>query len=160
MVGAIGVLSLLILIMGMFDMADILGLGLKGPKGVLWFWFYIAIVFGLIGLVVWGFLLLRRVGGSRPSAEVGPAFNWEQTGELVTTEIYHYIRHPMYSSLFFLGWGAFLKSVTASTLILTAVASLALLATAKAEEKENLSRFGEAYRDYMQRSCRFVPFLW
>ncbi len=57
----IGVISLLILIMGMFDMADVLGLGLKGGSGVLWFWFYLAVLFGAIGFLVWCFF--RNVAG-------------------------------------------------------------------------------------------------
>ena len=109
--------------------------------------------------VVWGYVLLRRLGGFRPSAETAPAFEWEKTGHLVTTGIYGYIRHPMYSSLLFLAWGAVLKSATMSTLVLGVGASLALMATAKAEETENLTRFGEEYRGYMQRTRRFIPFL-
>lgn len=63
LVGAIGVLSLLILIMGIMGerMSDVLGFGLRGTSGVLWFWFYISIVFGIIGLMVWGYF--RNVAG-------------------------------------------------------------------------------------------------
>ena len=61
LIAAIGVISLLILIMGMFDMADVLGMGLRGASGVLWFWFYLALFFGAIGLMVWGFF--RNVAG-------------------------------------------------------------------------------------------------
>ena len=110
-------------------------------------------------IVVWGFVLLRRLGGFSPTAEVSPAFKWEDTGHLVTTGIYRYIRHPMYSSLLFLAGGALLKSVTISTLFLGAAASLALAATAKSEEAENVARFGQEYRDYMTRTRRFIPFL-
>lgn len=110
-------------------------------------------------LVVWGFVLLRRLGGFSPTAEASPTFDWENTGRLVTTGIYRYIRHPMYSSLLFLAWGAVLKSVTIGTLLLGAAASLALAATAKTEEAENVARFGQEYRDYMTRTRRFVPFL-
>jgi protein-S-isoprenylcysteine O-methyltransferase Ste14 len=109
--------------------------------------------------VVWGYALLRRLGGFRPSAEILPPFEWEKTGRLVTTGVYRYIRHPMYSSLLFLAWGTVLKSVTNGSLLLGVAASLALMATAKAEEAENLTRFGEDYRGYMQRTRRFVPFL-
>jgi len=65
----------------------------------------------------------------------------------------------MYASLLFLAWGGLLKDVTIGTLVLGAVASLALLTTAKTEEAENVARFGPAYRDYMRQTRRFVPFL-
>ena len=110
-------------------------------------------------LVVWGFLNLRGQGGFRPGAEVSTSFAWENTGRLVTTGIYRYIRHPMYASLLFLAWGTVLKTVSPATLGLGAVASLALAATAKAEEAENVARFGQEYRDYMARTRRFVPFF-
>ena len=58
-----------------------------------------------------------------------------------------------------MAWGALLKSVTLPTLLLTTVASGALFATARAEEVENLGRFGREYRDYMDRTRRFIPFL-
>jgi len=109
--------------------------------------------------VIWGFMLLRRLGGFRPTEEAAQAFAWEKTGRLVTTGVYRYIRHPMYSSLLFLAWGVVLKLVTLATLALGVVASLALFATAKAEEAENVARFGEEYREYMRRTRRFVPFL-
>lgn len=62
LLAAIGVLSLLIFIMGMFrEMPDILGFGLRGGSGVLWFWFYIAIIFGAIGGMLWAYF--RNVAG-------------------------------------------------------------------------------------------------
>jgi protein-S-isoprenylcysteine O-methyltransferase Ste14 len=109
--------------------------------------------------VVWGFVLLRRLGGFRPSAELTPEHGWEETGRLVTAGVYRYIRHPMYSSVFFLAWGALLKRVTIGTLALGAVATLSLIVTAKSEEAENLKRFGTEYLEYMKRTHRFVPFL-
>jgi len=109
--------------------------------------------------VVWGFLLLRRLGGFRPTSEIAPDYEWEKTGRLVTTGIYRWIRHPMYGSLFLLAWGGVLKDVTAGSLALGVAATLALFATAKAEEAENVRRFGEEYVAYMKRTRRFVPFL-
>jgi len=110
-------------------------------------------------LVVWGVVLLRRMGKAVAPSDESPMFEWENTDKLVTTGIFRYIRHPMYSSLLFLAWGALLKSITTGTLILTGVATLALVATAKAEEAENLARFGMEYRNYMRRTRLFVPFL-
>ena len=112
-----------------------------------------------IVLVVWGFALLRRSGKPASPSEKSPMFQWENTEMLVTTGIYRYIRHPMYSSLLFLAWGALLKSVTPGTLTLTGIATLTLVVTAKVEEAEDLVRFGEEYRNYMLRTRLFVPFL-
>jgi len=110
-------------------------------------------------LVVWAVVLLRRLGKPRPTAAGDPRFEWENTARVVTSGVYAYIRHPMYSSLLFLAWGALLKSVSTTTLALAVVATVALAATAKVEERENLARFGQEYRDYMKRTRRFVPFV-
>jgi len=112
-----------------------------------------------IVLVVSGVVLLRRFGRSRPTTEEAPVFEWENTESLVTTGVFRYVRHPMYSSLLFLTWGALLKSMSITTLVLASVATLALAATAKVEEGENVARFGQEYRDYMKRTRRFVPFV-
>ena len=66
-VGGVLVISLLILIMGMLttstggQMTDILGFNLRGPSGVLWFWTYLAIFFGIVGLIIWAFF--RNIAG-------------------------------------------------------------------------------------------------
>ena len=112
-----------------------------------------------IVLVVWGVILLRRLGRPRPTADGSPVFEWENTESLVTTGIYHYVRHPMYSSLLFFTWGALLKSVSIITFVLAVIASLAITATARAEEAENVAQFGQDYQDYMAQTRRFVPFL-
>lgn len=112
-----------------------------------------------IVLVVWGILLLRSHGHSQPTTENLPEFEWENTSHLVTTGIYHYIRHPMYSSLLFLAWGACLKSVSFVTFFLAVVATVALFLTAKFEEVEDIARFGEEYRNYMKNTWRFIPLV-
>jgi protein-S-isoprenylcysteine O-methyltransferase Ste14 len=97
---------------------------------------------------------LRRLG--RPAGRDSSGFT---TINLVTTGPYRYIRHPLYASLLFMAWGAFLKAVTPATLVLAAVATVALVATAKAEEAATLRQFGEPYRVYMASTRLFVPFL-
>lgn len=109
--------------------------------------------------VVWGVVLLRALGGSTAPSGQSAMYEWENTESLVTTGIYRYVRHPMYASLLFLAWGALLKSVTPGTLVLTGVATAATIAAARAEEVENVTRFGEEYREYMRRTRRFVPFV-
>jgi protein-S-isoprenylcysteine O-methyltransferase Ste14 len=126
----------------------------SGQQLVSWFLLVVSIL-----LVVWGVIMLRRSGRPRPASQDSPVFEWENTQRLVTSGIYRHIRHPMYSSLLFLTWGAALKFVTTSTLVLAVFATLALVATAKAEETENVTRFGREYIDYMERTWRFVPFV-
>ena len=84
---------------------------------------------------------------------------FEKTTELVTTGIYRYIRHPMYSSLLLLGWGICFKMPSLPALALALLTTIFLLATAKADEAECIQFFGTQYQDYMQRTKRFIPFL-
>jgi len=86
-------------------------------------------------------------------------FRFEKTTELVTTGIYSYIRHPMYSSLLFLAWGIWLKQPLAATLPVALLASWLLWLTAKRDEQECLAWFGDSYREYMLRTKRLIPFI-
>ena len=83
----------------------------------------------------------------------------EKTTRLVTADIYRYIRHPFYSSLLFLAWGIFFKHFSWLGLALAAAATACLVLTAKREEQENIGFFGSPYRDYMQTTRMFIPFL-
>jgi protein-S-isoprenylcysteine O-methyltransferase Ste14 len=104
-----------------------------------------------ICLAVEGIRLLRKIG--KPSDEL------EATTVLVAVGAYRYIRHPLYASLLFLGWGAFLKDPTLLAGAITIAASAFLVATAKTEEKLNLEKFGSGYADYMNRTKMFIPLL-
>ncbi len=63
------VVSLLIWLMGILrpagggEMPDLLGFGLSGEKGVLTFWAYLAVVFGIVGGLAWAFK--NNIGGSQ-----------------------------------------------------------------------------------------------
>ena len=83
----------------------------------------------------------------------------EKTTELVTTGVYHYIRHPFYSSLLFLGWGILLKNVNWIGILLAVLTTILLIITARKEEIENIQFFGENYQEYMKRTKMFVPFI-
>jgi len=86
-------------------------------------------------------------------------FRFEKTTELITNGIYKYIRHPMYSSLVFLSWGIWFKQPLWYTLPVALLASWLLWVTAKRDEKECLSYFGEKYSEYMKGTKRFIPFI-
>jgi protein-S-isoprenylcysteine O-methyltransferase Ste14 len=113
-----------------------------------------------IGLAMEGFRLLRLMGRPTPAAAPSTNLPFENTTTLVTVGAYRFIRHPLYASLLALVWCAYLKSPLAiSGIVLALGASGFLIATAIAEERENLTRFGAAYAVYMKRTRRFVPFL-
>ena len=84
---------------------------------------------------------------------------FEKTTALVTTDIYAYIRHPLYSSLLLLAWGIFFKAPSLASTALALVATTFLFATARADEQECIHFFGTEYQDYMQKTKRFIPFL-
>jgi protein-S-isoprenylcysteine O-methyltransferase Ste14 len=84
---------------------------------------------------------------------------FEKTSALVTTGIYRYIRHPLYSSLLLLTWGMFFKDPAGVNVLLTLAATLFLVATARADEAECIRFFGLPYKDYMEQTKMFVPFV-
>lgn len=110
-------------------------------------------------LVFFGVVLLRFSGKPDSARNDVPLLEFEKTTALVTSGIYRYIRHPMYSSLILLGWGFFFKQPSVAGSLLALVASAFMIATARAEERENIDYFGDGYREYMKRSKMFVPFL-
>ncbi len=79
---------------------------------------------------------------------------------LITSGIYSRIRHPMYAALFVSAVG--LTPVLHNWVISAAmagVAALFLTVRVRREERFLLGRFGDAYRDYMDRTGRALPKL-
>jgi len=110
-------------------------------------------------LVIQGVLLLRGLGKPDSQRNDSSLLGIEKTTELVTAGVYGYIRHPLYSSLLFLAWGAFFKDPSWAGIILAGLATFTLRMTAKIEEAENVRFFGAAYQAYMQRTKKFIPFI-
>jgi protein-S-isoprenylcysteine O-methyltransferase Ste14 len=109
------------------------------------------LLFASLFLAIHGFYLLRTLGKPR---EI-----FEATTELVRQGAYRYIRHPLYSSLLWFAWGAFLKEISLFSTILVLIATAALIATARVEEGENLGKFGEGYAAYQRETRMFIPFV-
>ena len=111
-----------------------------------WFFLFISLI-----LAVHGFMILKT-GGS-------PKKDIEDTTELVVAGAYKYIRHPLYCSLFLAGIGAFLKDPNIYALLLLLLLFIFVFLTAKFEERDNLLKFGSAYREYMEKTKMFIPLL-
>lgn len=122
---------------------------------VSWFLLAVSLLFLILGirsLVTRGRPAKKREGDSRLIA-------FEKTTALVTTGIYGRIRHPLFSSLLFLAWGAFLKDPGWPAALSAAGATVSLYAAARVEEVECVRFFGPSYQMYMKDTKRFVPFL-
>jgi protein-S-isoprenylcysteine O-methyltransferase Ste14 len=133
-----------------------------------WFWnpFSLQQITSWIFLVASAFLvvhavhLLRNMG--KPSAqrsEDEASIGFEKTTQLVVVGAYKYIRHPMYSSLLFLTWGVLFKDLSWLSGVFALAASFFLVATAKAEEAEDIRFFGASYQAYIKQTKMFIPFL-
>lgn len=98
-----------------------------------------------------GFVLLKRKGKSVESLE--------NTTVLVKSGIYRYIRHPLYCSLLILGTGVMFKDPGIPQIIAAIINLIAILFTAKIEEKEMTARFGDQYTEYIKQTKMFIPFI-
>jgi protein-S-isoprenylcysteine O-methyltransferase Ste14 len=98
-----------------------------------------------------GVILLRHAGK--------PTDALEATTQLVRSGIYRYIRHPLYASLLYLAWGVFFKSPSLPGGCIAVVASAFLFATARADERECLVKFGNEYASYIKQTKAFIPYV-
>ena len=117
------------------------------PSGVRW----VGAMIGLIGLplMYWVFTSLGR--------NITHTTAIRREHFLVTHGPYRWIRHPLYSAgmLNFLG----LSLLTANLFIfsLALLTFTALVLRTSQEEARLIEKFGDEYRQYMQRSGRFLP---
>lgn len=118
-----------------------------------------ALLFSSLVVLVLGLHQLRRFGRADTRRSDAELFAFERTSQLVSSGIFHYLRHPLYCSLLLLAWGTCWKQANGLTVALALLASLMLYLTAKRDEAECLTHFGAAYADYMQRSRMFIPWL-
>jgi protein-S-isoprenylcysteine O-methyltransferase Ste14 len=73
---------------------------------------------------------------------------------------YHYVRHPSYTAgaILFLGIGLALTNWISLVVLMGAV-SVVYGYRVRVEERALLATVGDSYRRYMNRTTRFVPFL-
>jgi len=110
-------------------------------------------------LIIHSLDLIFILGLPEGSLPKSPNLPFENTTHLVVVGAYRFIRHPMYASVILLTWGVAMKAPSVRSLCLSVVIVVLLYVTARVEERENIARFGEEYRQYMKKSRMFIPFV-
>ena len=107
-------------------------------------WFYLGLPIALIGLV--GSILVLVDWASTP------------VGQPVTRGIYRYSRHPMYVTGVFVFSGVSVISASWVFLLLTIIFGVGVTRPyfVKIEEAQCLGHYGAAYREYMNRTARWI----
>ncbi|VAW39175.1 hypothetical protein MNBD_DELTA03-866 [hydrothermal vent metagenome] len=98
---------------------------------------------------------IRKMGPGRFNIRPTP----KENSVLVTNGIYHYIRHPMYSSVLLSMLGPVLMYWHTTNTIIYAVLLINLLAKLHYEERLWLQR-DPRYRNYCRQTKRLIPFIY
>ena len=105
-------------------------------------WLYIGLPITLIGLITYTMVLV----------------NWATTplNEPITRGLYRYSRHPMYVTnfVFFLGLG--IATASWIFLLFSIVLVVGCFAFVNVEEQGCLKKYGDTYREYMNRTPRWI----
>jgi protein-S-isoprenylcysteine O-methyltransferase Ste14 len=107
-------------------------------------WFYVGLPITLLGLV--GTIIVLVDWAITPA------------GQPVTRGIYRYSRHPMYVTMFLLLSGVCIASVSWVFLLFTIIFGVGVTRpySVKVEEAQCLGHYGNAYREYMKRTPRWI----
>jgi protein-S-isoprenylcysteine O-methyltransferase Ste14 len=114
-------------------------------------WLGAGLGFAMIPLLYW---LFRSLGKN-----VSETVLTKERHELVTHGPYHWVRHPLYTTA---SIGIFALGLVAANwfmLLMILLIVMMLPALAAKEEAQLIEKFGKAYREYMQRTGRFLPRL-
>jgi protein-S-isoprenylcysteine O-methyltransferase Ste14 len=99
--------------------------------------------------IVWGFWLL--------SAAWGVLYRAQRLGEMAVSGPYARMRHPQYVAFVLIMFGFLLQWPTLITLVMFPILVLAYWRLSKAEERDSLAKFGEAYARYLAATPAFIP---
>lgn len=83
----------------------------------------------------------------------------EGKGQLVTTGIYRFIRHPQYTGFLMITFGMLCEWATLPMLIMYPVLVWLYVRLARREEADMRQEFGPAYDEYRARTGMFLPRL-
>lgn len=106
-------------------------------------------------------IVLRGVAQSDLGSSWSPTLETDSQQQLVTSGVYQWIRHPLYTSLILwaIAQPVLLQNYIAGFSGALAVAAIWLVRV-PAEERMMCERFGAAYIQYMKRTGKVIPWLW
>lgn len=84
-------------------------------------------------------------------------FEDEKSGKLITSGLYHFIRHPLYTFGLLFIWLS--SSVTVNSFVMYLALTIYIFVGAYFEEKKLLREFGQEYEEYKLMTPMMVPFL-
>ncbi len=105
-------------------------------------WFYIGFALCLLGVVTWTIAIVNI-------ADIPLGKPWNKG-------LYLYSRNPMHFSSFLILIGAGIASASWLFLLLSVIYITLLAIFITAEERECLEKFGNTYREYMNRTPRWI----
>ncbi|HUT17218.1 MAG TPA: isoprenylcysteine carboxylmethyltransferase family protein [Acidobacteriota bacterium] len=105
-------------------------------------WFYVGFPITLVGLV----------------GSVMTVVSWANTpaGKIVTMGIYRFSRHPIYVTEVLLLLGVSLASASWVFLLFPIIVGVGAVYFIKIEEAQCIGHYGQAYREYMDKTPRWI----
>ena len=105
-------------------------------------WFYVGLALCVLGVVIWIIAIVNIAG--------------IPLGEPWNKGLYRFSRHPMYLGLFLTLIGAGIASASWIFLLFSIVFIILCALLVSAEERFCLDKFGTPYREYMNRTPRWI----
>ena len=105
-------------------------------------WFYVGLPITLIGFITGVIVIVNWANSPR--------------GEPVTRGLYRYSRHPMYVTAFLFFLGISIATASWVFLLFTILMIGASFYFAPVEENSCLEHYGDAYREYMNRTPKYL----
>ena len=106
-------------------------------------WFYVGLVIYSLGIAAY---MIVMVNFATTSLDREP----------ITKGIYRYSRHPMYVTTLIVLLGVGIASASLLVLLLSIMYMVFTVIAVPAEERFLLEQYGEAYREYMNRTPRWI----
>ena len=115
---------------------------------------FVSSFFAICGLII--AVIARRALGGNWSSNV----ELKKGHELITTGIYHSLRHPIYTGCILLAFGLVLAVGTLGMILLFLFILFFLFYKMRQEEELLLKHFPKGYGQYKKRVKALIPFVW